>query len=86
MTEVGERCKQLAGQTVKVQLGRVTKYLTIYVAEDENSPALLGRDWIKAFFRNGWIRRLTINVIGSVDKTSQAEGNTYQVFRHRIQA
>ena len=63
---------KLAGQTkVKVKIGRITKYLTRYVAEDKNSPSLLGRDWIKAFFGNGWIRRLTKNVIASVNNTEK---------------
>ena len=63
---------KLAGQTkVKVKIGRITKYLTRYVAEDKNSLSLLGRDWIKAFFGNGWIRRLTKNVIASVNNTEK---------------
>ena len=77
-TEVGDRSSsiKLAGQTtVKVKIGRITKYLTIYVAEDENSPVLFGRDCIKAF----WIRRLTKNVIASVyntEKPAKLKGHT----------
>ena len=48
---------KLAGQaTVTARVGKVTRHLTIYVAEDSNCIVLFGRDWISAFFGRNWVK------------------------------
>ena len=64
---------KLAGQTtVKAQIGKSTKLLTLYVAK-EKCPLLFGRDWIQAFFGENWLRRLTNQVVHSVEEEVSAK-------------
>ena len=59
---------KLAGKTtVKAQIGKTTKLLTLYVAK-EKCPLLFGKDWIQAFFGENWMSRLTNQVAHSVEE------------------
>lgn len=66
----GEPVKLEEQALVTVQVGKIKKHLTVYVAEDENCPALFGCDWIAAFFGSSWIHRLTKNLVARVTEST----------------
>ena len=75
---------KLAGQTtVKVQIGKTIKLLTLYVAK-EKCPLLFGRDWIQAFFGENWMRRLTNQVVHSVEEVSTKLDKVLQKYTNTV--